>query len=293
MGLRAAFSAMSVSYRQCCFRSTTQDDSANIERAASSPEKRQSSNLLSQQAPQLYDISSSGLNSTIVSIITLEVIESTTFVAGDTIELSSNGITQSRSPVTEALASHCTVVDTETSVRMEFRLPEEEIGEQCFAIIFHKQACRFSLTDLGRGTGTFVKITEPLLLKPRYIISFGDSHMAVNVKPRDDQADPISPTLRVMFVDGPKLDQTFSFEPSVAIVRIGRVAECDIRFAETNLSRIQLVIKYDEHRGWMLTDGDGNKPSTNGTWLFIEEPIKVKSGLIFKAGTTLFRIRSE
>lgn len=176
---------------------------------------------------------------------------------------------------------------------MEFRLPEEDVGEQHFAIIFNKKTCRFSLSDLGQGTGTFVKITEPILLKTRNIISFGDSHMAVNVRPSDErQATPLT-CLRVMFVDGPKLNQVYSFQPSEHEVRIGRMADCQIHFEETSLSRYQTLIRYVENKGWMLQDGDRHKPSTNGTWLFVEEPIKIKSGLIFKAGTSLFKIKCE
>ena len=37
----------------------------------------------------------------------------------------------------------------------------------------------YYLRDLGDGSGTFVRIDTPLLLKHGYIISFGDSHMLV------------------------------------------------------------------------------------------------------------------
>ena len=37
----------------------------------------------------------------------------------------------------------------------------------------------YYLRDLGDGTGTFVRLDAPLLLKHGYIISFGDSHMVI------------------------------------------------------------------------------------------------------------------
>ena len=40
---------------------------------------------------------------------------------------------------------------------------------------------------------------------------------------------------------------------------------------------------------WVLKDGDGNKHSTNGTWLFVDELFKIYDGMVFKAGQTLFR----
>jgi hypothetical protein len=44
---------------------------------------------------------------------------------------------------------------------------------------------------------------------------------------------------------------------------------------------------YDKQ--WMLIDGDIDKPSTNGTWLYIENFFEIYNGMIFKAGETLFK----
>lgn len=40
---------------------------------------------------------------------------------------------------------------------------------------------------------------------------------------------------------------------------------------------------------WIIKDGDGTKPSTNGTWLFADELFKIYDSMIFKAGQTLFK----
>ena len=40
---------------------------------------------------------------------------------------------------------------------------------------------------------------------------------------------------------------------------------------------------------WMITDGDGEKPSTNGTWLFADHFFEVFDGMSFKVGETLFK----
>ena len=45
----------------------------------------------------------------------------------------------------------------------------------------------------------------------------------------------------------------------------------------------------DEH--WRISDGDGSKGSTNGTWLFIENPIRISDGVKFKAGQLSFRAK--
>jgi hypothetical protein len=280
-----------VNSRQCCFSSNAQD----ADEAPQDPELipiktalKANSTTTSTNIRALLDAED---NSLAVCSVTLEVVESAIFEAGGTIELSEAGITASHNPVTEMLASHCTVRDSETEVKMEFCLPEEEIGNQHFAIIFERRTSHFFLSDLGTGTGTFVKIIEPMLLKSRFIISFGDSHMAINVQPASQRQVLDRPMLRIMFVEGPKLDQSYSFEPSEADVKIGRMTDCQVRFTETSLSRYQSVVRFEEQLGWVILDGDGSKPSTNGTWLFIEEPIKIKHGVVFKAGSTLFLIK--
>jgi len=42
---------------------------------------------------------------------------------------------------------------------------------------------------------------------------------------------------------------------------------------------------------WYLSDGTGLKGSTNGTWIFMEDPMKVIDGMVFKAGQLLFKAK--
>ncbi len=44
---------------------------------------------------------------------------------------------------------------------------------------------------------------------------------------------------------------------------------------------------------WYACDGDGMKESTNGTWVYAEEPARLGDGTIFKAGRLLFRAHDE
>ena len=56
------------------------------------------------------------------------------------------------------------------------------------------------MKDLGEGTGTFIRIDTPLLLKQGHIISFGDSHMPLNIRAGGN--------IQLKFLDGPKTVQT-------------------------------------------------------------------------------------
>ena len=40
---------------------------------------------------------------------------------------------------------------------------------------------------------------------------------------------------------------------------------------------------------WIIVDGDGEKPSTNGTWLFAEQFFEMFDGMVFKVGETLIK----
>ena len=53
-------------------------------------------------------------------------------------------------------------------------------------IKYEQTTNKYYIKDLGDGTGTFLKITKPLLLKAGYIISYGDTHMVVQVN--EDQS---------------------------------------------------------------------------------------------------------
>jgi pSer/pThr/pTyr-binding forkhead associated (FHA) protein len=57
-------------------------------------------------------------------------------------------------------------------------------------------------------------------------------------------------------------------------INIGRMPSCEIRFDDTQLSRLHCFIENIGGR-WILTDGDGKKQSTNGTWLFVDELFEI------------------
>ena len=62
---------------------------------------------------------------------------------------------------------------------------------------------------------------------------------------------------------------------------------CDLVIPDNMLSKIHAVLKLVDGR-WLLQDGDGVFPSTNGTWFYINEDFGVYDGLVFKANMTLF-----
>ena len=71
---------------------------------------------------------------------------------------------------------------------------------------------------------------------------------------------------------------------------IGRTEKCKIRFKDTSLSRCQCKIDYIGEK-WFIKDGDGEKESTNGTWLFADEELKIDPNSRIKAGQSIFQIK--
>jgi FHA domain len=53
------------------------------------------------------------------------------------------------------------------------------IGKRHMVIKYNLDNRSYYLRDLGDGSGTFVRLDVPLILRHGYIISFGDSHMVV------------------------------------------------------------------------------------------------------------------
>ena len=45
---------------------------------------------------------------------------------------------------------------------------------------YSMQDKEYYIRDLGKGSGTFVRLDVPLILKKGFIISFGTSHLTVN-----------------------------------------------------------------------------------------------------------------
>ena len=81
----------------------------------------------------------------------------------------------------------------------------------------------------------------------------------------------------------------FRIAPEESPCLIGRSAKCRVRFPGSALSRVQCSVRWAEGE-WVILDGDGEKPSKNGTWVFAEQEMPVEEGTVLKAGTSLLRI---
>ena len=98
-------------------------------------------------------------------------------------------------------------------------------------------------------------------------------------------------TLEVLFGENEKRKISFDSKDK-KIIRIGRLKndETDFIFPDEDVSRKQCVLTYDDNN-WYINDGDGENPSSNGTWFFPEKYFTITEGMILRMGTTSFECR--
>ena len=177
---------------------------------------------------------------------------------------------------------------------------EQRIIGRHFIIRFDIHKLCYLIKDLGHGYGTFMKINEECILKDNYLINIGNSYIVCIFGVEDFEEDgEISNAEKILnikvFSENPQ-NNTFFYNPSqIKKIFIGRDMLCNIIVDDTLLSRIHCTIEYDEQKGWIIYDGkkddsdfENNKPSTNGTWLYLVEETKIKNGMIFKSNQNIY-----
>jgi len=231
--------------------------------------------------------------------LTLTVLESTSLTPGTKITINAAGLPNSIRKKKDGSVYFGSVKylnDNPSFPYNDFVMPPEEtgFGKRHFMIKFMRSEKDYFLKDLADGTGTFARIDAELFLKNGFIISFGDSHMVVQINEgKGHPADlETGGSIALKFLEGPKADQRFTFNASDSPIIIGRTEQCKIRFAENTLSRNQCRVFY-KNSNWILCDGLEGKPSTNGTWLFVDDFYKIKNQMVFKAGQTLFQVEEN
>ena len=99
-------------------------------------------------------------------------------------------------------------------------------------------------------------------------------------------------TLEVIFGEEQRRKITFDSRKKQTI-RIGRIKneETDFVLEDDDISRKQCMIIYEDNN-WYIVDGDGEKPSSNGTWFYPEKYYNITDGLVIRIGTTLFECQN-
>jgi hypothetical protein len=155
---------------------------------------------------------------------------------------------------------------------------------QHFCIYFDIGREGYLIKDFSLGFGTFFKLDDLIIVKNNFLLFMGEHYFLFNL------VGDICPTLKVK-VFGPRGDESyFEFMPDEfceSCVKIGRGSFCDITIEDSLASKVQCCVTFNQ--GWVLVDGDGSRPSTNGVWIYINEPLEITNKMIFKSNHTIFQ----
>ena len=197
--------------------------------------------------------------------------------------------------------------DVENNQKVDFLIkPKEENFEQRiigrhFRIRFDVHKLCYFIKDLGCGYGTFMKISEETILKDSYLINIGNSYIVCTFGVDEFEIDGenilnAEKILNIKVFSENNQNEPYFFNPSqVKKIYIGRDIGCNIIVDDTLLSRIHCTIEFKNEKGWVIYDGRNddtdfinNKPSTNGTWLYLIEETKIKDKMIFKSNQNVY-----
>ena len=174
-----------------------------------------------------------------------------------------------------------------------------------FRIRFDINTMKYYIRDLGCGFGTFKKILKKAQIKDSYLLNIGNSYIVCTFGvdeyyPEEAAIEDADKTLNIkVFSEIPQAEPHFFNPKQFKRIYIGRDVSCNIIIDDSLLSRVHCTIEYDEENGWVIYDGRiddneyKNKPSTNGTWLYLIEEIPIEDGLIFKNNKNAFECHLE
>ena len=169
-----------------------------------------------------------------------------------------------------------------------------------FRIRFDINNMKYYIKDLGCGYGTFKKIVKETKLKDSYLINIGNSQIVFTFGIDEYALDGncIADADKILnikvFSEVPKAEPYFFNPQQFKKIFIGRDISCNIIVDDTLLSRVHCTIEYKEGDGWVISDGkidediSQNRPSTNGTWLYLIEETQIDDKMIFKSNQNVY-----
>ena len=209
-------------------------------------------------------------------VLTLTVLTSTALASGSTISLNAQGWA--------SRGDGHTFFGCGAAADYAFPLAERLQQGQHFVISYDIEGEAYTVKDLAVGCGTFVKLATAWPVKDNSLVNLGDSFALFNLAPTG--------RLRLKLFGTTTTGDVYFFSPQEhrdAPVTLGRQATCDVQVTDSLASKIQCSLTYRGH--WVLEDGNvlTGKPSTNGTWLYANEPVPLESGTLLKTSHSLFR----
>jgi len=136
--------------------------------------------------------------------LVLIVAETTAMTIGQQFEITPKGLKAS-ARANPGGKTYAGSAETEGGVILnDILLPASErgVGRQHFVIEYSPHTRSYHLRDLSEGSGTFIRLDQPLVLSRLSVVSFGESHVSLGL---DGPTD--APELKVTILEGPRKDE--------------------------------------------------------------------------------------
>lgn len=176
---------------------------------------------------------------------------------------------------------NCIINDYLVNLPPEYR---DKCNKRLFVVLFERETSKFYFRSLKESNiCIYIRIKNNYLLKNKKYFQIGET--IFHAEPHNDSS------LKIAIHKDSSQYEEYYYDCNVKNVLIGRSEKCNITLNQGILSKIHCSFKF-ENKKWYLTDGNGEKASTNGTWMFcnskyelkdIETEVKIgKSVLIIK-----------
>jgi len=163
-----------------------------------------------------------------------------------------------------------------------------------FAIYFDTNDKNYYIKDFNTGVGALMKIKK-YTIEGSTLINIGSNYIVVNIEKNKIILKIFNNTILENKSSNENNRKNcdikeFKIENNKKTkITLGRSKKCNIVIDDVMLSKKHTCIEYNpKDKKFYLYDGDSKNESTNGTWVFILNPIKITNNFMFKAEHTLF-----
>ena len=188
---------------------------------------------------------------------------------------------------------------------------EDIFNGRHFMIKFNPDDLNYYIKDLGKGFGTFIKIQEWTEIKNNLLLNIGENFIVFSFGDEENEEkekeelnednndiknenveNDICLNIKIFNMKNQKI---FTLSPDNCPATIGRNSDNSIVIDDDMLSRFHCTIDFDKNK-WYIQDGYAKnglqeeeiKKSTNGSWIYAYDEIKITDKMIFKSNHNLF-----
>ena len=159
-----------------------------------------------------------------------------------------------------------------------------------FAIFFDTKDENYYIKDFNIGIGALMKIKK-YKIENNTLINIGANYLVICIE-EENLVIKIFNNSILENNENEKKFQTKYYKinnKKDQRITIGRSKKCDLTIDDMMMSKIQSCIQFcSKEKAFYLYDGNSEKESMNGTWVYILNPVLITDNFIFKAEHTLF-----